>query len=143
VKVFFLIVSGYGLFLLQVVLGRFAPELTAVFVIAVAWHERGYVGLAVGFFLGFLAGLVTPQLLGLDIVIYTGLAYLVSSIKKYLYHHQVFVPGAAVLVIVIRNLLTWGIRFPLGFLLPSIGITLVIALPFWIFLRKIFRWKTG
>ncbi len=142
-KIFLLVVSVYCLFLIQVVLGRFAPELTAVFVIAVAWYERGHVGLVVGFFAGFLAGLVTPQLLGLDIVIYTGLAYLVSSIKNYLYYYQVFAPVAAVLVIVIRNLLIWGIKFPLGFLLPSIGITLVIALPFWVLLRNAFQWKTG
>jgi rod shape-determining protein MreD len=143
VKIFLFLVVLYCVFLLQVALGRFAPDLIAIIIVAVAWHERRSFSLALGFFAGFLFGLLTPNLLGLDIALYAGLGYAVSSLKNYIYHYRPLILLAAVGAIVVRNLLIWGIKFPLGFLLPSMAITLVLALPCWVLLRKVFRWKTG
>jgi rod shape-determining protein MreD len=143
VKIAALIIFSYAIFLAQVMLGRWAPELAAIVIIAAAWFEPRYLSLVLGFFFGLLYGILNPNLLGLDIIIYTSLGFLVGSIKNYIYHYRLLILSAAVVVIIIRNLFVWGAKFPLVGVFVSMGITIVIALPFWAFMKKVFRWKTG
>jgi len=143
VKPALLIVFSYAIFLLQVLAGRWSPELAAVVVIGAAWFERRWLALVLGFFFGLLCGLMNPNLLGLDIIVYTSLAFLVSSLKNYIFHYRALVLGAPAVVIVVRAIAAGGPKFPLVAVLAAAGITIVVALPFWAFLKKVFRWKTG
>ena len=138
-----LIVFSYAVFLVQVLAGRWSPELAAVVVIGVAWFERRWLAIVIGFFFGLLFGLMNPNLLGFDIIVYTSLAILVGSLKNFVSHYRLLLLSAPAVVIVVRALVAAGPKFPFFAVLSAVGITTVIVLPFWALLKKIFRWKTG
>ncbi|OYD14031.1 hypothetical protein CH330_09495 [candidate division WOR-3 bacterium JGI_Cruoil_03_51_56] len=138
----------YLLFLIQAGLAPFGPDLILLALFVFALHENKLLITILAFLAGLCLDLTAPQTIGINILIYSGLAYGIASLHSIIYRGHWYLTGLVLVGLAIKYsayaLVGAGIPGLMPLIISSV-ITIVLAVPADLFISRLFyhQWKTN
>lgn len=147
-RIFSIIVMLYALCLAQIGFAPFFPDLLLLSLFVVSLHENRLSSTLLGFLSGLCLDLSSPAYLGCNTLLYAGCAYGASSLHSLIYRGRWHMLVLAAIGLTLKYVLFFlcGVGLPpVGALLVSSGITLLLAAPADRLLSHLLyaKWQTG